>query len=99
MRYGNRLGQYCNQTAKLERASGPDEWGAAGYEPPESIKVRKQASRKLVRDAEGNTVVSGTTVFSTVEIKAQDKIDGIEVISVGDWIEFDGTVCGWEAYL
>ena len=99
MRYADRLKRYCNQTVTLERATEPDEWGTAGYGPPESIKVRKQAGRKLIRDAEGNTVVSGTTVFSTVEIKAQDKIDGIEVISVGDWIEFDGTVCGWEAYL
>lgn len=99
MRYADRLKRYCNQTVTLERSTGPDEWGTVGYEPPESIKVRKQASRKLVRDAEGNTVVSGTTVFSTVEIRAQDKIDGIEIISAGDWIEFDGAVCGWEAYL
>lgn len=99
MRYADRLKRYCNQTVTLERATGPDEWGTVGYEPSENIKVRKQASRKLVRDTEGNTIVSGTTVFSTVEVKAQDKIDGIEVISVGEWVERDGTVCGWEAYL
>lgn len=99
MRCADRLKRYCNQTVTLERSTGPDEWGTVGYEPPESIKVRKQGSRKLVRDAEGNTVVSGTTVFSSVEIRAQDKIDGATVISTGDWIGLDGTVCGWEAYL
>jgi hypothetical protein len=99
MRYGNRLGQYCSQTAKLERASGPDEWGAAGYEPAVEIKARKEANRKMIRDAEGNTVVSNTTVYSTVEVRPNDKIDGSEVISAGEWVERDGTVCGWEAYL
>lgn len=99
MRCANRLKRYCNQTATLEQAGKPDKFGTPVYTAPKEIKVRKQAGRKLVRDAEGNTVVSNTTVYSTVEIKPHDKIDGMEVISAGGWIEFDGTVCGWEAYL
>lgn len=99
MRYANRLKRYCNQTVMLERATGPDEWGTAGYEPPVEIKARKEANRKLVRDADGNTVVSNTTLYTTDKIETQDKIDGIEVIGVGEWVEFDGTICGWEAYL
>lgn len=97
--YGDRLKQYCNQIAVLERVTEPDEWGTVGHEPPETIKVRKEAHRKLIRDAEGNTVVSGTTVFSTVEIRTQDRIDGVDVISVGDWVTAGGVVVGWEAYL
>ena len=64
MRYSDRLKRYCNQTVMLERTTGPDEWGTAGYEPKVAIKARKEANRKLVRDAEGNTVVSNTTVYS-----------------------------------
>ena len=99
MRYADRLKRYCNQAVTLERATGPDEWGASGYEPAVEIKARKEANRKMIRDAEGNTVVSNTTVYSTVEVRPNDKIDGSEVISAGEWIERDGTLCGWEAYL
>lgn len=99
MRYADRLKRYCNQTVTLERATDPDEWGTVGHDSSVEIKVRKEANRKLVRDAEGNTVVSNTTVYSTERIETQDRIDGADVIGVGEWVELDGTVCGWEAYL
>ena len=65
MRYADRLKRYCNQAVTLERATGPDEWGASGYEPAVEIKARKEANRKMIRDAEGNMVVSNTCLLYT----------------------------------
>ena len=53
----------------------------------------------MVRDMNGETVASNTTVFSLAEIAPLDKIDGRLVIDAMSMVDRDGSVIGWEVYL
>lgn len=97
--YAERIKNYLNQDAALECAGEADAYGQTAYGAPKPIKVRKEQKHKMVRDSQGNTVVSDTTVFCAVEVKPQDKIDGAYIIGVSDMVDRFGNVCGWEAYL
>ena len=99
MKYSKRLARYCNQTAKLERQTQPDGYGNMQYASPIEIQVRREGKSRLVRDTNGETVTSDTTIFSLVEISPLDKVDGKEVIDAMMMVDHPGKIIGWEAYL
>ena len=99
MTYSDRLRLYANQTAQLQKQIEPDGYGNMQYEEPQTIKVRKESQMRLVRDTNGETVVSNTTVFTLVKIDPFDKIDGEIVVNSANMVDKAGNIAGWEAYL
>lgn len=97
--YSDRLALYLKQTAQLQKQTGPDAYGNMQYGEPQEIPVRREGRTRLVRNTNGETVASNTTVFSLAEIAPMDKIDGRLVIDVMSMVDRDGNVIGWEVYL
>ena len=67
-----------NQTATWKRKTGNDGYGQPVFALPTTIKVRWEGKRRLVRDAQGNQVVSEARVYC---------IDGV---STGDVLTYGG---------
>lgn len=99
MNYAKRLARVLNQTAQLEVCTGVDDYGRRTFNAPENIKARVEGSNKLVRNTTGDTVSSTTTVFSLVEIKPGDKVNGYTVINSMQMVDGAGNVIGWESML
>lgn len=97
--YSDRLALYLSQTAQLQKQTGADAYGNMQYGAPQEIQVRREGRTRLVRDMNGETVASNTTVFSLAEIAPMDKIDGRLVIGAMSMVDRDGNVIGWEVYL
>ena len=53
----------------------------------------------MVRDTNGETVVSSTTLFTLERVSPMDKIDGVIVINSMSMVDRYGNIVGWEAYL
>lgn len=64
-----------------------------------TIKGRKETGFKLIRNAQGQEVVSSATIFTKSAISNNDLIDGKQVISVESMIELNGSVMFYEVYL
>lgn len=93
---------FCNQAAELKRlksAGSSDGYEEAEYHPPETIKVRKETKRGLVRTALGSEVQAETYVLTEEEIIVGDLIDGIEVRRIETIDAKNGALLGFEAYL
>ena len=99
MLYSKRLDRYCNQLVLLEKRDEPDRYGNETYGNPVPIKARKQGGSRLIRNTAGETVACSVTVFSASEIHPMDKVDGAIVVNSAEWVDKDGNVAGWEAYL
>ena len=97
--YSDRLALYLGQTAQLQKQTGPDAYGNMQYGEPQEIPVRREGRTRLVRNTNGETVASNTTVFALAEIAPMDKIDGRLVIDAMSMVDRDGNVIGWEVYL
>ncbi|MDQ7794146.1 MAG: hypothetical protein RDU89_07000 [bacterium] len=72
---------YLNQTAVWKRMISPDGYPPQPEAPGTSIKVRWEARRRLVRNAQGQEVVSEARVFCLEAVQPGD------VLSYGgrDW--------------
>ena len=97
--YSERLALYLNQTAQYQAQTGPDMYGNMQYAEPQTIKVRKEGKTRLVRDTNGETVASSTTLFSIEQINPIDMVDGVIVINSMSMVDGGGNIIGWEAYL
>ncbi len=65
---------YLNQTATWKRVIGQNMYGEPETEEKE-IKVRWEGKRRLVRDKEGNEVISDARVFCMENIKTSDRLE------------------------
>lgn len=97
--YSDRLALYLNQTAQYQAQTGPDMYGNMQYSEAQIIKVRKEGKMRLVRDTNGETVASSTTLFSIEQINPMDMVDGVIVINSMSMVDGDGNIIGWESYL
>lgn len=97
--YSKRLALYLNQIAQYQAQTVPDNYGNMQYTSPQTIKVRKEGKARLVRDTNGETIVSSTTVFSITQINPMDMIDGTIVINSMSMVDKSGNIIGWESYL
>ena len=97
--YSERLALYLNQTARYQAQTEPDGYGNMQYSQPQEIKVRKEGKTRLIRDTNGETVASSTTIFSVVQINPLDMVDDVIVINSMSMVDGDGNIIGWEAYL
>jgi len=94
----DRMSIYLNQTVTWSAKSGQDKYNKITYSDS-SISARKEGRRRMVRNLQGEEVVSETTIYTQSAIGAEDKIDGELVIRVNDWIDFNGSVVGYEVYI
>ena len=97
--YSERLALYLNQTVRYQAQTEPDSYGNMQYSQPQEIKVRKEGKTRLIRDTNGETVASSTTIFSVAQINPLDMIDGVVVINSMSMVDGGGNIIGWEAYL
>ncbi|TCS78780.1 hypothetical protein [Tepidibacillus fermentans] len=93
---------YLNQTATLKTTTGYNEYG----EPVSSTKTifcRFEMKRKLVRDKQGNQVVSEATMYCIDSIGPDDRVvyNGKEyvVITVSEIVDLDGKITHYEVAL
>lgn len=94
--------EYLNQTATLKTTTG-----RTGYGKPitsdKTIPCRFEMKRKLVRDRQGNEVVSEATMYCIEPVKPDDRVvyNGREyiVISVLEVVDLDGNIVYYEVAL
>jgi len=90
---------YLNQTAIWKRVVGQNMYGEPETEEQE-IKVRWEGKRRLVRDKEGQEVVSEARVFCIEQVKPGDLLEYNDrewsVISVSTVPGLDGEVNHYE---
>ena len=89
---------YFNQTLTWETVASTNKYNEPAYTST-SIKGRKETGNKLVRNAQGQEVVSSAMVFTKSAIQNNDLIDGKKVISVEDMNMLDGDVMFYEVNL
>ena len=65
-----------NQLITIEPTTGMDAYGQSSYGTGVSVKARVEGKNRMVMDAQGNNVVSGTTIY----------VDGITVVATSSRI-------------
>ena len=94
----SRMALYLNQNVTWKSKTGQDFHNEPAYDSS-TITARKEQKRRMVRDAQGEEVVSQTTVYTQSAIGMEDKIDDEQVINVGEWIDRDGSIVGYEVFI
>lgn len=88
------IGDYCNQSVTWRHVTSRDEFNDPNY-ADQPIKVRWEAKRRLVRNAQGDQVVSEARVYTQAAVEPGDVLvyAGREwpVIAVGHATGLDGT--------
>ena len=94
----SRMALYLNQDVTWNAKTGQDGYTKPAYSSS-SIKARKEKKRRMVRDVQGEEVISETTVYTQSNIGLEDQIDGEQVINVSEWIDKGGDVIGYEVFI
>ena len=93
------MDDYLNQSATIRSKTGTNAFGEPVFTDV-PIKCRWEANQKLLRDTQGQQVVSVGRVFTNVAVKPTDLLnDGSRdwvVISVADMPDLDGITQYWE---
>ena len=83
-----------NQTILYKRRTGVSDTGRPLYEPPVSVPCRLEDDRRLVRNEQGQEVVSESVLFTDFRVYPQDafEVDGkdIRVIQVSNKVGLNG---------
>ena len=92
---------YLNQIARWKKMVSEGGYPPQPQEPGTEIKVRWEAKRRLVRDAQGQEVVSEARVFCLADIQPGDVLEHGDrdwpVIAVSEAVGLDGKVWFREA--
>ena len=89
---------YLNQNLSWEHATSVNEYNEPTYTTL-TIKGRKEIGSKLVRNPQGQEVVSSACVFTKSAIENNDLIDDKLVISMESCVDLDGSIKWYEGYL
>jgi Phage protein Gp9. len=94
--------EYLNQTVTLKETIGYNEYGEP-VSSEKAIPCRFERKRKLVRDKQGNEVVSEATMYCIEPISPDDRVvyNGKEyvVISILEAVDLDGNIVYYEVAL
>lgn len=89
------IADYLNQTAVWKKVNGTNEYGEP-VTTEQTIKVRWEGKRRLVRDTQGQQVVSEATVYCLEDVKPGDIMiwDGRDwsVIAVSEFPDLYGRI-------
>lgn len=66
--------RFFQQTAAWEKLTGSDPYEGDTFDAAQDISVRWYTSNDLVRDAQGNEVVSSGRISTTTEVSVGDKV-------------------------
>lgn len=91
--------QYLNQTASWEKKIGIDGYASPIYSAPTTIKVRIEGKRKLVRNLQGKEVTTELIVTTVDDVKPDDRINGLTVITVDEVPDINGKLQFKKVYL
>jgi len=91
------LGSYLNQGAKLERAAGTDDRGQATFGPALAVRCRKQRRGRLALTSQDATRLQETVYYLMTPVSEGDKLDGLVVKTVNDWVGLNGGQTGYKA--
>jgi hypothetical protein len=94
---------YLSKTATLRAFTGYDRTGSPNYDE-RTIRVRWEGRRALVRDAQGNQVVSEARFYTDSPVTSGDTIVDLQdnewtAISVSEHETLSGEVSHYEVYL
>lgn len=92
------LSNYANQSLTWKQAGALNEYAEPTYTST-TIKGRKETGFKLIRNAQGQEIVSSAKVFTESEVEANDLIDGKLVIAVTSQVNLNGSVEFYEVWL
>lgn len=92
------LDNYANQSMTWKHVTAISDTNQATY-TSSTIKGRKETGFRLIRNAQGDEVVSSATVFTESAVQANDLIDDRLVIAVANEIQLGGTVGFYEVFL
>lgn len=98
MSYSNSFAAWLNQSVTWKSLTGSDAYNKPTYSSS-SIAARKEKRNRMVRNVDGENVVSNTTVFTQQEIGLHDEIDNEKVIDVMNMVDGQGSVIGYEVLL
>lgn len=91
------LEDYCTQSGEWKHKTGIDDYNQPSYDT-KTIACRILDQEKLVRNKQGEQVLSASTVFTQENIQADDLINSRVVIGRKSLDTLDGPD-GWEVYL
>ena len=96
------LDYYLNQTVTWTTGT-INEYGELSNTVSKDIKVRAKGRRTLVRNTQGEQVISETQIICTESINPGDIINyggrDWPVITVGDMVDLEGQTIGKKVYL
>ena len=91
------LEDYCTQSGEWKHKTGIDDYNQPSYDT-KTIDCRILDQEKLVRNKQGEQVLSTSTVFTQENVQLDDLINGRAVIGRKNLDLLDGSD-GWEVYL
>ena len=93
---------YLNQTVTLKSKSSVNAYNESTY-TSSTIKARFEYKRKMVRNRQGEEVISEASVYTTTQVKPDDVInfDSVDwqVITVENCVDLNGNVNHYEVML
>ena len=92
------LSNYANQSLTWKHAGALNEYAEPTY-ATKTITGRKETGFKLIRNAQGQEIVSSAKVFTESAVEANDLIDGKLVIAVTSQVNLNGSVEFYEVWL
>lgn len=94
--------EYMNQTITWKKKASANDYNESTY-TSKTIKVRYEYKRTMVRNFEGEEVVSNATVYTTSAIKPDDNVtfDSVDwqVLAVENCVGLEGGVNHYEVYV
>ena len=91
------LEDYCTQSGEWKHKTGIDDYNQPSYDT-KTIDCRILDQEKLVRNKQGEQILSTSTVFTQENVQLDDLINGRTVIGRKSLDLLDETD-GWEVYL
>jgi hypothetical protein len=92
------LNNYLNQSLTWSYAGTPSEYNESTY-TTSTIKGRMETGFKLIRNAQGQEVISSAVVFTRSAVQNNDLINNRRVISVESMVDLDGSINWYEVYV
>lgn len=88
--------RYLNQDATWKCKTGQDGYGQPIFDVGTAIKVRWQGKRQLIRDTQGQEVVSQAEVWLLEDAAPEDHLvyagQEYPIVSVGETVDLEGNV-------
>lgn len=89
---------YLNQSATWKHVATTNEYNEHTYAADATIKCRREMGFKLVRNKQGQEVVSSACYFTKSAVTVDDLLDGELVIAANGEVGLSGNIEFYECY-